>query len=62
MTLLIKNGGYSFLIVLDLIFSMSLRTEFQLLKILNNRSIRHLIKLILYENNAKPLKFKRSTV
>ena len=50
MTLLIKNGGYAFLIRLDLMFSMSLWKEFQLLQILNNLSIRHLIKLILYEN------------
>ena len=35
MTLSIKNGGYAFLIRLDLMFSMSLRKEFQLLQILN---------------------------
>ena len=51
MTLLIKNGGYAFLIRLDLMFSMSLWKEFQLLQILNDLSIRHLIKLILYEND-----------
>ena len=62
MTLLIKNGGYAFLIRLDLKFSMSLWKEFQLLQILNNLSIRHLIKLILYENDVKLLKFKRSSV
>ena len=39
MTLLIKNGGYAFLIRLDLMFSMSLRKEFQLLQILNDLSI-----------------------
>ena len=56
MTLSTKNGGYSFLIRLDLI----LWKEFQLLQILNDLSIRHLIKLILYENDVKLLKFKRS--
>ena len=62
MTLLIKNGGYAFLIRSDLMFSMSLWKEFQLLQILNDLSIRHLIKLILYENDVKLLKFKRSPV
>ena len=60
MTLSIKNGGYAFLIRLDLMFSMSLWKEFQLLQILNDLSIRHLIKLILHENNVNFLKFKRS--
>ena len=60
MTLSIKKGGYAFLIRLDLVFSMSLLKEFQLLQILNDLSIRHLIKLILYENDVKLLKFKRS--
>ena len=62
MTLLIKNSGYAFLIRLDLMLSMSLWKEFQLLQILNDLSIRHLIKLILYENDVKLLKFKRSLV
>ena len=62
MTLLIKNGRYAFLIRLDLMLSMSLWKEFQLLQILNDLSIRHLIKLILYENDVKLLKFKRSPV
>ena len=62
MTLSIKNGGYVFLITMDLIFSISLWKEFQLLQILNELSIRHLIKLILYENDVKLLKFKRSPV
>ena len=62
MTLSIKNGGYPFLIRLDLIFSMSLWKEFELLQILNDLSIRHLIRLILYENDVKLLKFKRSPV
>ena len=62
MTLSIKNGRYAFLIRLDLMFSMSLWNKFQLLKILNELSIKHLIKLILYENDEKLLKFKRSPV
>ena len=43
-------------------FSMSLWKEFQLLQILNDISIKHLIKLILCENYVKLLKFKRSPV
>ena len=62
MTLLIKNGGYAFLIKLDLIFSMSLWKQFQLLQILNDLSIKHLIELTLYQNDAKHLNFKRSPV
>ena len=62
MTVSIKNGGYAFLIRSDLMFSISLSKEFQLLQILNHLSIRHLIKLILYENDIKLLKFKRSSV
>ena len=62
MTLLIKNGGYAFLIRLDLMFSMSLWKEFQLLQILNNLSIKHLIKLTLCENYAELLKFLTSPV
>ena len=62
MTLLIKNGGYAFLVRLDLMFSMSLWKEFQVLQILNNLSIKHLIKLILFENDVKVLKFKGSPV
>ena len=62
MTLLIKNGRYAFLMRLDLMLSMSLWKEFQLLQILNDLSIKHLIKLILYENDVKLLKFKRSPV
>ena len=62
MTLLIGNGGYGFLIRLDLMFPMSLWKGFQLLQILNNQSIKHLIKLILYEDDVKLLKFKRSPV
>ena len=62
MTLLIKNCGYAFLTRLDLMFSMQLWKEFQVLKSLNDLSIRHLMKLILYENDVKLLKFKRSAV
>ena len=62
MTLSIKNGGYALLVRLDLMLSMSLWKEFQLLQILNDLSIKHLIKLILYENDVKLLKFKRSPV
>ena len=62
MTLSIKNVGYAFLIRLDLMFSMLLSKEFQLLQILNDLSIKHLIKLILYENDVKLLKFQRSLV
>ena len=61
MTLWIKNDGYAFLIRLDLMFSMSLWKKFQLLQILDDLSIRHLIKLFLYENDVKLLKFKRSS-
>ena len=62
MTLLINNGGYVFLIRLDLMFPMSLRKEFQLLQILNDLFIKHLIKLILHENDIKLLKFERSPI
>ena len=62
MTLLIKNSGYTFLIRLDLMFSMSLRKEFQLLKIFNDLSIRYLITLILYKNDVRLLQFKRGPV
>ena len=60
MTLSIKNSGSAFLIRLDLMLSMSLWKEFQLWQILNNLSTKHLIKLILHENDVKLLKFKRS--
>ena len=62
MTLSIKNGSYAFLIRLDIMFSMSLWKEFQLLQILNNLSTKHLIKPILYENNVKFLKLRGSPV
>ena len=60
MILSVKNSGYAFLIRLDSMFSMSLWKEFQLLQILKDLSRRNLIKLILYENDIKILKFKRS--
>ena len=60
MTLSIKKDTYTFLIRLDLMFSVSLWKEFQLLGILNDLSVRHFIKLIWYENEVKLLKFKRS--
>ena len=62
MTLSIKNEGYASLIRLDLMFSMSLWKEFQLLQILNGLSIKHLIKLILCENDVKLLKCWRRPV
>ena len=62
MALSIKNGGYAFLLRLNLMFSMPLWKEFQLLQILNNLSIRHSIKLILFENDVKLLKSQRSPV
>ena len=62
MTLLIMNGWYAFLIRLDLMLSMSLWKEFQLLQILNDLSIKQSIKLILYQNDVKLLKFKRRPV
>ena len=62
MALLIKKSGYAFLVRLDIMFSTSLWKEFQLLHILNDLSSRHLIKLILYENYVKLLKFERDPV
>ena len=53
MSLLIKNGGYTFYIRIDLTFTMSLWKMFQLLQILNDLSIKHLIKPILYANDLK---------
>ena len=54
MILLIKNA---FLIRLDLMFFMPLWKVFQLLQILNDLSTKHLIEVILYENNVKLLEF-----
>ena len=56
MTLLIENVGYAFSIRFDLMFLCHYE------KSLNNLSIKHLIKLILYENDLKLLKFERSPV
>ena len=56
MTLSIENVGYTFLIRLDLMFSLSLLKEFELLQILNNLSIKYLIRLILYDNDLKLLR------
>ena len=58
----IKNGGYAFLIRLDLMLSMSLWKQFQLLQTLNDLSVKHLMKLILYKNDLKLLKFKGGLV
>ena len=43
-------------------FYMSLLKEFELLQILNNLSIKHLIKLNLHENDVKHLRFNKSPV
>ena len=59
MNLSIKNGGYSFLIRLGLMFSMSLWKGFQLLPNFK-RPIYHTFNL--YENDGKLLKFKKSPV
>ena len=59
---MIKNGEYAFLIRLDLMLSMSLWKELQLLQILNDLSIKYIIKVILYENDAKILKLNRRYV
>ena len=59
---MIKNGRYVFLIRQDLMLSMALWKKFQLLQILNEISSKYLIKLFLYENDVKLLKFKRRLV
>ena len=61
MTLSIKNGGYVFLIRLDLMFSVIMK-RVPIVTIINDLYIKRLIKLNLYENDVKILKFKRSTV
>ena len=43
-------------------YSLSLWKEFQLLQILNDLSIKHLIKLFFYGNDVKLFKFKESPV
>ena len=55
MTLSIKNGGHTYLKRFDLILSMSLWKEFQLLQILSDLSTKHLIKSILHESDVKLL-------
>ena len=53
MTQLIKNNRYAFLIRLHLMSSMWLSKQFQLLQIdllSNDLSIKHLIKIVLFEN------------
>ena len=45
---------------LDLMFSMLLWMDFQLLQTVKAVSIKHLIKLILYENDIKLWEFSRS--
>ena len=62
MALSIKNGIYAFLIRLDLMLSMPWWKEFKLLQILSDLSTKHWIKVILYENDAKLLNFKRRPV
>ena len=62
MTLLIRNGGYAFLIRFDLMFSISFSKDFQLLQILDDLSIKHSIKLTLQENDVKLLKSQRRPV
>ena len=62
MILSINSGGYAFLIKLNLMFSMPLWKELQLLQILNSLSNKYLIKLILYENDVQLWKFKKSPV
>ena len=59
MTLSIRNGGYAFWIGFNVFYVIMKGVPF----ITNfKRTIRHLIKLILYENDVKLLKFKRSPV
>ena len=62
MILLIKNSRCGLLTRLDLMFSLSLWKEFQLLQILYDLFIKNVTELILYENDVKLLKFKRSPV
>ena len=58
MTSSIKNGRYAFLIRLDF------QSHYERSSVITNfkQPIKHLIKLILYENDVKLLKFKRSPV
>ena len=61
MTLSIKKARYAFLLRFDLMFSVIMKGV-PIITNLNEISIQHLIKLILYENNVKILKFNRSPV
>ena len=56
------TASLSKFIRLDLILSMWLWREFQLLQIFSDPSIKHLIKLILYENDVKLLKLRRRPI
>ena len=62
MTLSINNGGYAFLIRFYLMFFMSLWKKFKSLQVLKDLYIKHFIKLIIFENDVKRLKFTRSLV
>ena len=53
MTLSIKNGGYAFLIRLDLMLSMSLWKEFQLLQTLINVKQLNSFKLCAVKKSLK---------
>ena len=57
-----ENGRYAFLMRLDLMLSISSWKEFQLSQTVDDLSIKHLIKLILNENDVKLLEFKRRPV
>ena len=61
MTLSIKKARYAFLLRFDLMFSVIMKGV-PIITNLNEISIQHLIKLILYENDVKILKFNRSPV
>ena len=50
------------LVVLFDIIDFGYQKTYYLLQILNDLSIKQLVKLILYENDARLLKFKRSPV
>ena len=65
MTLSINNEGYAdWICIFDKIRFNAFYgwKEFQFLQILNDLSIKHLIKLILYENDVKLLKLRTKSV
>ena len=62
MTLSIKNGESSFLIGLDSMFSVFMKGVPVITNFKPPIYIKHLLKLISYENDAKLVKFKRSPV